>query len=107
MSNAIPQKKKDKVDRASDDSFPASDPPSFTPVTGSGDPHDSIKVTEVGGQLVVHVPNGRGEELRMHLASHGISSRVSPPAETPFERVEIDDDADVGDVQAIVEQWED
>jgi hypothetical protein len=101
------KKHKDPIDRASEDSFLASDPPSFTPTIGSGDPHHSTQVTEVGGRTIVHAPNGRGEELRTHLAAHGIRSKVSPAAETTFERVEIEGDAETEDVQTIVDQWED
>ena len=66
-----------------------------------------LTVYTVGGQRVIHVPNGRGEELRVHLASHGIESKVSPPAETPYERLEIDDDRfDSETLQALVDEWE-
>lgn len=100
-------KQKNIVDKTLDDSFPASDPPSWTPTTGSGNPHAARQVVEIDGQLVVHVENGRGEELRQHLAAHGVSSKVSPAAESAFEWVEIENDLNIEDVQTIIDQWED
>jgi len=67
---------------------------------------EGLKVYPAGvGRLVVHVPDGRGEELRLHLASHGVLAKVSPPAQTPFERVEVEG-ADAESLQALVDQWE-
>ena len=65
-----------------------------------------LKVYPAGEQLVIHVPNGRGEELRVHLESHGIRSKVSPPAQAPYERVEVEGVVDIDALQAIVDQWE-
>jgi hypothetical protein len=31
-----------------------------------------LKVYPVDGRSIIHAPAGRGEELRVHLASHGI-----------------------------------
>ena len=66
---------------------------------------DELKVYALGDRTVVHVPVGRGEELRLHLASHGIPSEVSSLAEAPFDRLEVLGGApDV--VQAILDHWE-
>jgi hypothetical protein len=59
-----------------------------------------------GGRLVVHVPDGRGHELHVHLKSHGIDSLVSEPAESPSERVEVQGDVDPVELQALVDLWE-
>ena len=63
------------------------------------------KVFTVGGQAVLHVPRGRGEDLRRHLASHGVTSVVSTAAEAEYERVEVESDADAESLQALVDQW--
>jgi len=64
-----------------------------------------LKVYPAGDHLVVHVPGGRGEELRLHLEAHGIRSLVSPPAQGPFERLEVEG-VDAETLQAVVDQWE-
>jgi hypothetical protein len=64
---------------------------------------EELKVYPAGDQ---NVPNGRGEELRLHLEAHGIRSIVSPPAETPYERLEVEGDVDAVALQAILDKWE-
>jgi hypothetical protein len=67
---------------------------------------EELKVYPAGDQQVIHVPNGRGDELRLHLESHGIRSKVSPAAETPYERLEVAGDVDPVALQAILDKWE-
>ena len=64
------------------------------------------KVFPAGDQFVIHVPNGRGEQLRVHLAEHGVRAQVSPVAAAPFERVEVEKDVDPETLQSIVDLWE-
>jgi hypothetical protein len=65
-----------------------------------------LKVYPVDGHSFVHAPAGRGEELRLHLAAHGVASRVSPLAEAKFDRLELEAGADPVAVQAILDHWE-
>jgi hypothetical protein len=67
---------------------------------------EAWKVYPAGGsRLVVHVPDGRGHELHVHLKAHGIDSFVSEP-EVPYERVEVVGDVDAVELQALVDLWE-
>jgi hypothetical protein len=67
---------------------------------------DQLKIYPLGDRTVIHVPGGRGEELRIHLESHGIRSEVSPAAQAPYERLELGADVDVVALEALVDEWE-
>ncbi len=58
------------------------------------------------GWNVVYVPRGRGEELCIHLESHVIRARVVSQNGKPYDRVEVEGDIDVDDLQAIIDCWE-
>jgi hypothetical protein len=67
---------------------------------------EELKVYDVDGRKFLHAPAGRGEELRLHLASHNIRSAVSPLAVGGFDRLELEADADPAVVQAVLDHWE-
>lgn len=65
-----------------------------------------LHVYPMGQRLVVFVPGGRGEELRIHLGSHAIEATVRQDAGTQYERLEVAGDADAVTLQAILDNWE-
>jgi hypothetical protein len=57
------------------------------------------------GKYVVHIPACRGEELFLHLAAHGIESRVSRRVNAPFDRLEVEEDVNVHVLRTALDQW--
>ena len=66
---------------------------------------EEFRVYPAGQQHVVHVPNGFGEALRVHLEAHGIRAKVSSPAATPYERVEVEGAIAPDDLQGLIDEW--
>jgi hypothetical protein len=66
----------------------------------------SPRLYTVDGHHFIHAPKGRGEELRIHLASHGIKSQVSAPDFLDVERLDLVGDDDPEIVQALLDEWE-
>ena len=65
-----------------------------------------LEIYPVDGRYFVHAPAGRGDELLMHLASHGVGAEVSQVAEATFDRLELKGGIDPVTVQAILDEWE-
>ena len=66
---------------------------------------EALRIYNSAGKYVVHIPAYRGEELFLHLANHGIESSVSRSPNSPFARLEVEEDVNVHTLHAIIDQW--
>jgi hypothetical protein len=66
---------------------------------------EPLRVYPVGRRRFVYTPPGRGEELRHHLASHGIEAFVSHVPGGASDRLELAGDVDVRRAQAVLDEW--
>jgi len=65
------------------------------------------RVVPFGDGWAVHVPGGRGEELRHHLAAHAVRARLSTVSAGPeYEVLVVEGGADPISLQALVDHWE-
>ena len=67
---------------------------------------NDVNVFLLDGRTVIHLPEPRAEELRLHLEAHGIRSEVRHSDTPPFEYLEVTPGADMDTLQAIVDNWE-
>jgi hypothetical protein len=63
-----------------------------------------LKVYALGSRRIVYAPAGRGEDVRLYLASHGITSELAHL--DLFGRLELERFADTQTVQAVLDDWE-
>jgi hypothetical protein len=63
-----------------------------------------LKVYALGSRRIVYSTAGRGEDVRLHLAAHGIASELAHL--DPFDRLELERFADAQTVQAVLDDWE-
>jgi len=66
---------------------------------------ETRKIYNSAGKYVVHIPAGRGEELFLYLANHGIESKVSRVGNATFDRLEVEEDVNVHALRSIIGQW--
>jgi hypothetical protein len=66
---------------------------------------EAMTIYNSKGKYVVHIPACRGEELFLHLATHGIESRVSRRMNAPFDRMEVEEDVNVRVLRTVLDQW--
>jgi hypothetical protein len=66
---------------------------------------ETLKIYNSAGKYVVHIPAYRGEELFLYLANHGIESRVSRRTNSPYDRLEVEEDVNVHALRTILDQW--
>jgi hypothetical protein len=66
---------------------------------------EALKIYNSAGKYVVHIPACRGEELFLYLANHGIESRVSRLTNSPFDRLEVEEDVNVQELRTVLDQW--
>jgi hypothetical protein len=64
-----------------------------------------LKIYNSAGKYVVHIPARRGEELFLYLANQGIESRVSRLANSPFDRLKVEEDVNVHALRTVLDQW--
>jgi len=58
-----------------------------------------------GHRRFISVPAGRAQELRDYLRNNHVRSAHPEPVFTGFDSIELDNDIDIGGVQALLNAW--
>jgi len=66
---------------------------------------ERLTLDVVAGHRFVFAPAGRGEEVRQHLAAHGIQPVIQRPEGVAFDRLELGGGMDPEVVQVVLDGW--